>query len=170
MKVLNGKIVNQSLLTDLLLDLGALTAIYFLPAAAHFTGIPLYMIEPMRMMLVLSMVHASKYNTFLLAFSLPLFSYVVSGHPEFVKMLVITGELILNVAMFYWMLKWSRKPFIVAFLSIIISKIACYLIYWPVFSFSFVVAEASMPFLIIQLMTTFAFSLYIGFILKKKVI
>jgi hypothetical protein len=170
MKVLNSKILNQTLLIDLLLDLGALCAIYFLPAAVHFTGIPMYMIEPMRLMLILSLAHASKYNSYLLALSLPYFSYVVSGHPEFIKMLIITGELILNVAIFYWMLKWLNRPFIVAFLSIIISKTACYLIYWPVFSFSFVVEEASMPFLIIQFITTFVFSLYVGFILKKKAI
>ena len=170
MKVLSNKTINQTVVIDILLDIGALAAIYLIPATVHLTGIPVYMIEPMRLMLILSMAHASKYNTFLLALSLPLFSFVVSGHPELIKMFIITGELVINVALFYWFLNRYKQAFLAVFISIIISKIACYLAYWPIFSFQFMVAEADLQFIIIQFITTLVFSLYISIILKRQVL
>ena len=168
MKIMDSTLINRGIMTNVLVDLAALALIYFIPATVHFTGIPLYMIEPMRLMLILSMAHASRNNTVFLALTLPLFSYLVSGHPEAVKMIIITGELVLNTLMFYWLVKKFNHSFFAILISIVVSKLACYLAYWPVFSFSFVVAEASPDFLIIQLITTLVFSFYISVILKKN--
>ena len=156
------------ILKNVLIDLGALALVYLIPASVHFTGLPVYMIEPMRLMLVISFVHGSRANSFLLACSLPFFSYLVSGHPELVKMLIITGELALNTALFYWLVKRYGSPFTALLLSVVISKIACYLAYWPVFSFGFMVEEAGMTFLIAQAVTTLLFSLYVFLSYKPR--
>lgn len=154
---------------DILLAAGGIALIYFVPALAHMTGVPLYMAEPMRIILILSMVHASKYTSCVLAATLPLLSWIFSGHPELVKMLIITGELLLNVSLFYLIYKRLNNPLIAILASIIISKILCYLAYWPVFSFAFMVAEAHPLFLVIQIITTVIFSFYVTLSLKKQV-
>ena len=159
---------NKTVWKNILIDMGALALIYFLPASVHLTGIPLYMIEPMRLMLIISMAHGAKSNSYLLALSLPLFSFAVSGHPEFLKMLIITGELVLNTVLFYWLTGRSVNTFLSLMLAIIISKIACYLAYWPIFSFDFVIAEASPVFIAAQIVTTLIFSFYVAIILKKQ--
>ncbi|MCX6279775.1 MAG: hypothetical protein NT004_17030 [Bacteroidetes bacterium] len=170
MKIMNETLPNRVILTNILVDLAALALIYFIPATVHFTGIPIYMIEPMRLMLILSMAHTSKSNSYFLALTLPLFSFLVSGHPELIKMFIITGELVLNTLLFYWLVKKFNHTFFAMFVSIITSKIACYLAYWPVFSIGFVVAEASPDFILIQLITSLIFSFYIAVILKKKIL
>ncbi len=84
--------VRQKLLvTHAILDGLAVLFIFLVPSLAHLTSIPVYMIEPMRLMLILAMVHTSRYNTFVLAATLPLLSYLFSGHPFFLKMIIITG-------------------------------------------------------------------------------
>jgi hypothetical protein len=159
---------SQSLIKQkVLIDILAFALVYFIPALAHLTGIPLFMVEPMRLGLILSIVHTTRVNSVILALTLPVFSYLVSGHPEFIKMVIITFELLLNTILFYWLLERIHRPFTAMILSILFSKIACYLAYWPVFSFAFLVSEAEPVFLLIQGATTLVFSTYTFIILKK---
>lgn len=74
------------------INAAALTLIYFTPALSHLLNFPLYLIEPMRLMLILAMVHSNRLNASA-AVSLPLFSFAVSGHPLFYKMSAILLEL-----------------------------------------------------------------------------
>jgi hypothetical protein len=152
---------------EALIDLAALTFIYFTPTLVHLLNFPVYMMEPMRIMLVISFAYSSKNNSFLLALSLPLFSFLVSGHPEFIKMMVITAELTLNVYLFYFLLGRRSGTFPAALLSIIASKLFCYLLYLAVFSWAFVRAEAAPVFLIVQALTTLVFSSYLYLSLKR---
>ncbi len=118
-------------------DAFALAFVYFLPAVSHMLGVKLYLLEPMRFMLILALVHTHKRNAYLLALSLPLFSFLVSGHPILLKSLLIAAELTMNVFVFY--LLWKRIPlFLAAFGSIWISKLFYYglkyvliLLVWP---------------------------------------
>jgi hypothetical protein len=150
-----------------ILDAVALTFIFLAPAIAHLISFPVYMIEPMRLMMVLSLAHSSQRNSYILALCLPLFSFIVSGHPEFVKMLIITTELVLNVFLFYWLFKKSGNAFLSLLPAILLSKIASYLMYFLFFSLAFVKAEAETDFLLVQVATTIAFSSYI-FLFGKK--
>ncbi len=147
---------------SLLIDGIALAFIYFVPSLAHLISLPVYMIEPMRVMMILSIAHARKGNSYLLALTLPLFSWLVSGHPEFAKMLIITAELTLNVFLFYLLLHGLKHFFWSAFLSVIISKLAAYVLYLVFFPLAFVKAESDAVFLAVQLATTLVFSGYIS--------
>ncbi len=152
----------------LFIDAFLLLLVYLLPAAAHFTGLPVYMMEPMRLALILSIAHTNRTNTFVLAATLPIFSFLLSGHPVLVKMLIITAELLLNVWVFYVLERRRFQPFAAMFLAIILSKIVCYLLYWPLISFSFMVEEAEPRFILIQFLTTTIFSFYIAFTVKRQ--
>ncbi|HZX62355.1 MAG TPA: hypothetical protein VFE66_04000, partial [Bacteroidales bacterium] len=67
----------------ILLDIAALVLVMFTPKIGEIIHLPFYMIEPMRLMVVLSIAHSSRVNSYLLAFTLSMFSWAVSGHPEF---------------------------------------------------------------------------------------
>jgi len=152
----------------IIVDMIALAFIYFSPTLAHLFSFPVYMIEPMRLMLILAIVHSGKKNSILLALTLPLFSFAVTSHPVFIKMLIITAELLANVFLFYFLSGKIRNSFTAMFLAIIASKIFCYLLYLVAFPISFVVAEADPSFLGIQLLTTLLFSGYVLFIHKIR--
>ncbi|MFC1733866.1 hypothetical protein ACFL6I_26495, partial [candidate division KSB1 bacterium] len=109
-------------------DLFALLFIYFIPTLSHLLSLPLYFIEPMRIMMVLALVHTNKRNAYIIAFTLPLFSTLISFHPVFVKTLLISAELCLNVFLFYYLTKWIKNSFFNLAVSIIISKVFYYFI------------------------------------------
>ena len=129
--------------------------------------LPFYMIEPMRLMVVLSIAHSSRINSYLLAFTLPLFSWAVSGHPEFYKMLVMTAEITANVFLFYYLIRKIDSAFLSMIISIIVSKVLCYSMYLVFFPIVFFREEADTTFLIAQGFTTLIFSFYVYVILQK---
>lgn len=149
-------------------DIAALVFVGLVPAASHMFKIPVYYIEPMRIMLVLALLYSPKWNAYALAIVLPLFSFLVSGHPAFVKMLIITAELVLNTWLFLYFYQKSRKSFLSAFGSIIISKVFCYAMYLVVFSMAFVKAEAEITFLVAQLILTLIVSSFVWLILARR--
>lgn len=152
----------------LLLDSIAFLFVWLTPVISHLIGFPFYMIEPMRFMVVLSIAHASRGNSYLLALTLPLFSWVVSGHPEFYKMLVMTTEIIANVFLFYYLVRRIDSVLLSMIISIVVSKIFCYALYLVFFSIMFIEEEAEPVFLIAQIITTVLFSSYVSIILQKK--
>jgi hypothetical protein len=154
-------------MTGALVDAVALAFVYFVPAIAHLISFPVYMIEPMRLMVILSMAHSTKKNSYLLALTLPLFSFIVSSHPEFVKMLVISAELALNVFLFYLVLGRMKNVFAAMISAIVISKLFSYVMYMVFFSLAFARAEAETSFLLAQLATTLMFSSYVFFFRKR---
>jgi hypothetical protein len=150
-----------------LLDLSALAFIYFIPALSHMLSIKLYLVEPMRLMLILALVHTHRKNAFLLALTLPFFSYVISAHPVFIKTALIAAELVVNVALFYFLAKYIHRLGAI-FASIWLSKIFYY-------GLKYVVILTVLPNesligtpLQIQLATSAAFSLYLFLMLKKE--
>jgi len=161
-------ILTFPLIWTFLIDGFALAFLLLMPAAAHLTGIPFYFIEPMRIMLVVALIFTSRSNAYILALALPVFSFLVSGHPVPVKMLIIMAELVLNVRLFISLFHKTRKPFISMFSAIIGSKIFCYLTYWIVFSWAFVVDESQVIFLIAQLIVSLVLSVSVQGISRKR--
>ncbi len=151
----------------LLLDSVALAFVFFTPKIGSFIHLPFYMIEPMRLMVILSIAHSSRCNSYLLALSLPLFSWAVSGHPEFYKMLVMTGEITANVFLFYYLFRKIESAFLAMIISVVVSKVLCYALYLVFFPMVFFREEAGTSFLIAQGFTTLIFSFYIYLILRK---
>ena len=158
----------SSFSTQVMFDVVVIAILVAATATAHLLPFPLYYLEPMRLMLVLAMVHTTRTNSYLLAMVLPLLSWAVSGHPEPVKALIITVELVSNVAVYYWMITRLQKPFAAMLISIILAKFLCYLLYWPVFSVAFMVAESGWDFLAMQLLVTLILSGYAAMILRRK--
>ncbi len=169
MRTIAATLARRDILKNIFIDSVALAVIYFTPAIAHLIALPVYMIEPMRLMLILSMAHSTRNNSYLLALTLPLFSFITTSHPEFLKMLIITAELTLNVFLFYWLFSRFRNAFISMVSAVILSKIACYGLYLIFFSLAFVRSEAGLSFLAAQAITTVLFSAYVYFIQRRKI-
>ena len=146
----------------------ALLAVYFTPALSHLLNFPLYLIEPMRLMLIVAMVHSNKQNAFLLAISLPLFSFAVSGHPVFYKMLLISAELTLNVWLFFMFLRIVKNSFTAMLTSIVISKAVYYLVKAVLISLAVSGPGLFSTPIWIQVLTTLIFSGYAFVMLNGK--
>jgi hypothetical protein len=163
-----SSIQTRDVIKGLLLDIVALVVVIFTPKIAQLIHFPFYMIEPMRLMVILSIAHSFRANSYLLAFTLPLFSWVVSGHPELFKMLVMTGELAINVFLFYYLIRKIVSVLLSMIISIVVSKVLCYAFYLVFFSMMFIKEEAEPAFLIAQVITILVFSFYVFIILRKK--
>jgi hypothetical protein len=150
-----------------LLDIAALAVIYFLPALSHMLSIKLYLVEPMRLMLILAMAHTHRRNGYLLALTLPLFSYLISAHPVLVKSALISAELLVNVAVFYFLVQRIHRLGAI-FASIWISKLFYYgLKYVAILTVLPSESLIGTP-LQIQLATSAAFSIYLFLMFRRK--
>jgi hypothetical protein len=163
-----SSIQTRNVAKGLLLDIVAIVVVYFTPKIGELIHLPFYMIEPMRLMVVLSIAHASRLNSYFLAFTLSLFSWAISGHPEFFKMLVMTGEMTINVFLFYYLLRKIDSAFLSMIISIIVSRVLCYALYLVFFSMMFLKEEADPSFLLAQVITTLVFSFYVFLFLRKN--
>lgn len=167
--------MNTALLTSrknigyIVFDIIALAFIYLVPTISHLLSFPLYLIEPMRIALVLALAHTTKRNTYIIALTLPIFSFLVSAHPVFYKMLIISGELALNVWLFYFILGKTKNAFASILSSIVLSKAVYYLFKFAVLALIFKTSDSiiATP-LYMQLATMLVFSVYIGLIWRKK--
>ena len=111
-----------------LTDFALLAFVYFIPTLSHLTSVPFYLLEPMRVAVLLGLVvTGSRGNAYFTALTLPLFSFAVAAHPLFAKSLMMAGELALNVFLFQWLLGKCRSSFLALFASILLSKLAYYL-------------------------------------------
>jgi hypothetical protein len=152
---------------SIIIDIFALVFIYFVPSISHLLNIPLYLVEPMRIMLILALAHTSKKNAYMLALTLPLFSFLISAHPNIFKALIMTLELLLNVWLFY---KLSTKvnQFVAIFSSIIISKVVYYLLKFGLINFAVLQTGLISTPIYLQLITTVVFSGYLFLVLRKN--
>lgn len=158
-----------SLYPGLLFDLGAVLFVYFVPALSHLIGVPLYLIEPMRLVVVLALVHTRQQNAYLLALTLPLFSFAVSAHPHFLKMLLITGELVFNVWLFLALSKKLKvNQGISLAISILLSKGAYYLMKFLLISALLIEGSVVSTPLWVQALTLSGFALYLGLFRKRQ--
>ncbi len=166
MEVILGNKISKEIVKNSIFDILAVTTIYLVPVLSHLTALPIYYLEPMRLMLILAIVHTSKRNTYILAATLPIFSFIVSAHPIFLKTLLITGELLLMTWMFYFLIEKINNKFGAMVLSIGISKVAYYILKFALLSTVLIEGSLVSTPIIFQIITTLLFSSYI--FLKKK--
>jgi hypothetical protein len=164
---LTSSYTRKEAISGLLINISALLLIYFTPALSHLLNFPLYLAEPMRLMLVLAILHSGQRNAYLLAFTLPLFSFAVSAHPVIFKMLLITAELLLNVWLFYFLRSRMRSAFAAMASAIAISKAAYYGLKAVFISVALLGPGLISTPVWIQAMTTVIFSLYSMAIIRK---
>jgi len=111
-----------------LIDFSLLLLIYFLPAISHLLAFPVYYLDPMRIALVVALIHTSKKNAYIIAITLPLFSFLISSHPQILKSFLLSAELIINLGLFFFLKDKLKNVFTSLFISIIISKVIYYLL------------------------------------------
>lgn len=149
------------------LDVLALLLVYFLPALTHFTTIPFYIIEPFRLMILVSLVVMnSKNNALLLAVTLPMFSFVIATHPLFAKAMLISIEMVFNVLVYSWLIKKINKPFWVILISTVVSKAGYYLLKYGFVSMGLLSMSLVSTSLLVQLAVAVATALIFGQIYK----
>ena len=151
-------------------DIVILTAIYFVPTLSHLTSFPLYLFDPMRFAVLGSLLFLRDYkNTFFLAASLPLFSYFIGGHPVFLKSVLISMELMVNVALLLYLKDKVKPIFGVVLASIVISKIFYYMAKYALISFSLLDADLLATPLLMQVVVALLISVSFSLIYKERV-
>ena len=119
-----------------LIDFSLLLMIYFLPAISHLFAFPVYYLDPMRIALVVALVHTSKKNAYIIALTLPLFSFLISSHPQIIKSFLLSAELVITLSLFYLLKDKLKNVFTSLFISILISKVIYYLLKFALISFA----------------------------------
>ncbi len=113
--------------TTALIDAGLLITLYLLPSISHLTAYPLYKFEPMRVALIIALLLTSRANTYMIAFTIPLASALVTGHPVLFKAMLIGIELASLVAIYSYFVKMDKVPaFAALILGILFSKVLYY--------------------------------------------
>ncbi|NMB83171.1 MAG: hypothetical protein GYA14_15280 [Ignavibacteria bacterium] len=159
--------LSRTKIRTLLFDLFAILFIAFAPAISHMIALPLYMLEPMRILLIASIVHTSRKNSYIIALLLPVFSIIISAHPSFYKALLISSELLLNVFLFSLLLNYFKNTFAAIFTSIVISKLFYYTAKFGMISFGMINGELISTPIYLQVIVTILLSVYIFLFYKK---
>ena len=111
----------------LLIDLVLLLALYLVPSITHLTAIPLYMLEPMRLALLVALLFTNRANAYFIALTIPLASTLISGHPPPLKAVLMGVEFTILVASFGFFLDRLRIPaFAAVTAAILLSKVVYY--------------------------------------------
>lgn len=119
----------------LLIDVILLATLYLLPAISHATALPLYMLEPMRVALIIALLFTNRANTYFIAFTIPLASYFISGHPVLFKAFLMGIEFSILVATFAYLEQHKRMPaFLALTAGILTGKVAYYLMKYAALS------------------------------------
>ncbi len=168
MKAISQIIPGKATLVSIFTDLSALAFIYLVPSISHLISLPVYLIEPMRLMLILAMVHTGRTNAFILALTMPLFSLLISGHPALPKMILISVELSMNVLLFYSLATKMKSVFPAILLSIILSKTIYYLLKFMLIQLTVIQTGMFSTPILIQCATTLIFSTYMSVFYKKN--
>lgn len=112
-------------------DAVLVSAACLLPALSHMVSFPLFLFDPMRLLVLAGLFWtANRKNALLLAVALPLLSFFFSGYPTLPKTMLIAGELAVNVLLFVWLGGKMRSVFLSMLLSVLLSKVFYYLLKW----------------------------------------
>jgi hypothetical protein len=159
----NTKTVSKSMIFDLV----GISFVYFLPALSHLFALPLYYLDPMRLMLILAMVHTNRTNTIVLGLTLPIVSFFITSHPVFLKAGIISMELAANIFLFYWLIGKNYTVLLSAAISIIASKLLYYLIKDLCINFGLLDSPLVTTPISFQLAMTVLLSIYMWFVIVR---
>lgn len=161
-------IKSKSFTKSAIFDISALALIYFLPTITHFFSFPLYYADPMRIVLILCLAHTSKSNAFIIALTLPVFSFIIASHPSMYKSLLIASELLLNLALFYYISRKINNVFGTMLISIALSKLFYYLAKSFFISGGLIEGQLVTTPIWIQAVAALIFSVYAYVILRNR--
>ena len=153
----------------LVLDMLSVLAVYTIPAISHMLAYPLYLFDPMRLIVLMGfMVYRNKWNSCALAVTLPLVSFLLSGHPVAIKNGLIAIELLTNILLLAYMLDKRANHTLSLVTSISVSKMVYYGLKYTVITFGFLNADLVATDLIYQVIVV-AMICTIWFIWDKKI-
>lgn len=146
----------------IILDMMFIGVLYLVPTLSHLTSIPFYRFEPMRCALLLNLLFSgNKNNAYIMAVTLPLFSFFIGGHPVFAKALLMAAELSANVFLFDVLSRRIKNKAVAMVLSILASKVFYYIIKFGIISVGILkgpmVATGLMTQLIVAVVLSVAF-------------
>ena len=121
----------------------------------------------MRVMLILAMVHTNRKNAFVIAATLPVFSFVISSHPVLLKSLLIMLELSANIWLFYALTAKVNNTFFRMLVAISASKLLYYFLKLSLLSLGALSGELIATPVYFQIIATVLLSGYIYFISMK---
>ncbi len=111
----------------ILIDILLLGALYLVPSFSHVTNLPLYKFEPMRVALLAALLFTNRSNTYFIAFTIPLASALISGHPVPLKAVLMGVEFSVLVASYGYLMRLARIPATAALVAgIIMGKLVYY--------------------------------------------
>ena len=105
----------------LLIDVVLLVALYLVPSFSHLTATPLYKFEPMRIALIIALLFTNRANAYIIAFTIPLASAMITGHPEPFKALLMGIEFSILVASYSYLAQVVRIPAFAALAAAILT-------------------------------------------------
>lgn len=159
----------QNMVTrSVLLNIVGIAFVYLAPTLSHFFAAPVYYLEPMRLMVILGLVHTNRTNAVIMSLTLPAFSFFISSHPVFLKASLISVELLVNVLVFVWLSKKMKEIAVAAFLSILASKLFYYAVKAVLLSSALLEGSLVSTPVLVQVMMTLIFSAYVYQMLGKK--
>lgn len=143
--------------------------IFLLPTIAHLTTLPVWMVEPMRLVFLAAwFITRNKTNTLVIAWLIPLFSFAVTGHPGLLKALLIGAELFLNVIFLSLLLRRSLSLLISLAVSMVLSKICYYFLKFLMISMGFLEMDLFSTSIPVQLFGVAFISLLLFFLFRKS--
>lgn len=147
-----------------IVDLIALVGVFYIPVISHVLPFPLYLIEPMRIVLfsIILLTGNYKQNAIIMALAIPMFSSFASGHPLFPKNILMSMELAINVGVLYCLLKNKINMAISIFLSIILSKALYYMVKYALLSFALMEGELIATNFVTQILVALLLSCIFG--------
>jgi hypothetical protein len=151
-------------------DIVIFVAVYFIPALSHLLPIPLYMLDPMRILLFISLILSKNYgNTLIIGATIPIFSSLITGHPVFAKSILISIELFTNIFLLYVLISKTQWNKILIFcVAIIVSKLNYYFMKYLFIKLSFIGGELISTPISIQLITSLVLALLFSYFVKKE--
>ena len=162
--------ITLKLSASMVLDILAVLFIIFLGDISRLISYPVYILDPMRMMVILAIAYTPRWNGWVLALLLPFISYYFGGHPYLLKTCLMATELLLNVWLFWFLFSKIRMSLISMLLSIIFSKAVYYLLKYICIQQEWISGDLVSTPLDIQVITTIVFSVFIFtvFLFKAK--
>jgi len=125
---LPGFLINRKyLLQGIVIDVIVISVFVLIPTISHIINYPMYLFDPMKIILLLAFLSTKNENVFFLIITIPISSWIISGHPIFPKFILIILE---NLTVFTLYLIFYRQfninKLVLFNLAIIIGKLVYY--------------------------------------------
>jgi hypothetical protein len=153
---------------SIFLDIVALAVIYFLPALSHIGNYPLYLLEPMRIMLIIAILYTTKRNAYIIALTLPVFSFLLTHQPVFYKTIIMTIELVLNIWLFYFLSDKMKNYFAAIVTSILASKAVYFVLLYGLINLQLLESDLISTPIYFQLILTLILSSILFIVLTRR--